>query len=786
MRKQALHIILLLCLCTCAVAQQPGIPSITRSLQQYAIDHLQEKLFVHLNKTVLVAGEQLWCKLYVTDAMQHRPLGLSKVAYIELLDAAGRPVVQDKFALSAGNGSGVIDLPQALGTGIYTLRVYTQWMRNTGENSFFEQPVSIFNTIQNPAPQKEEANTDNPFAIQFFPEGGQWVDGIESRVGFKATDAYGSGVPCSGAILNQRNDTLVRFTSLQYGMGSFRLLPHKQDACRAVVKVGDTILTLALPEVASTGFVLSASYSSNKVAVAYSGPAMADSVYLLIHQNGSNPQLLRSRLQEGRAMFEIDRQHLPAGLSHLVLFNSMGKPVAERLYFIQPAPSSTLLVHADRSVFSRRDSVQVQVQTTSPGTDLSASVFLLDALEPEPVSDNIVHYLFLGSDLKGKLDDPGYYFQLHHSDETRFGDAVDNLMLTQGWSRFNWAEVQANTPDHFLPEAEGPLVLGNITRISDGTPVAGIRSYLSVPSVYFRMNSTMSRDGGVLYFNPGNFYGTKEIVVQTNPLIDSGYRISIASPFAPATIATGKPLQIFHPGLAKDLLKRSVAMQANNLYAPAEKFLPLPGVDTLPFFGLADKRYYLDDYTRFTSMEEVLKEYVTDLRLRGRENDFSIRAYNRQYDRFFEEAPLILLDGVPQFNVNKLMQLDPLKIKSLSVVTGLNYQGSSENHGVVSFTTYNGDLAGLPIDAHALVVEYAGLQWRREFYSPVYKTDKEKNSHLPDMRTSLYWQPGIQVRDGKALLRFYTGDIKGRFAIVVQGLGADGTPVYSQQFIEVR
>ncbi|HVZ25722.1 MAG TPA: hypothetical protein VG842_06705 [Sediminibacterium sp.] len=785
MRKPIFYIILLLCLPAAVSAQEAASPAITRQLQQYTIDHLQEKLFVHTNKTVFVAGEQLWCKLYTTDAQQHHPLGLSKVAYIEILDPSGHPVIQDKLALSAGCGSGVIDLPASLTTGVYTLRAYTQWMRNAGENGFFEQPLTVFNTIHNPEPQQETMSQDHTFDLQFFPEGGQWVDGIESRIGFKATDIFGSGIACSGAILNRRNDTLARFTSLQYGMGSFRFLPQKQETYRAVVRIGDTILTRSLPEIQSTGFVLGAAYNSDTVAVFYKGTDLSDSVYLLVHQNGGQISLLRSKLQEGKTAFIINRQRLPEGLSHLVLFNSKGKPVAERLFFRQPAIPPVLTIHTDRQDYAPRNAVEVQILAGTQSPDLSASVFLLDALESQPASENIVQYLFLGSDLKGKVEDPAYYFR-QHPDETQFAAAVDNLMLTQGWSRFSWSEVQAHTPNHYLPEAEGPLVQGVLSRISNGKPVSGIRSYLSVPAVYFRMNSTISREDGLLYFNPGNFYGTKEIVVQTNPYTDSGYRISITAPFAPAPTGLQKPTPVFRSALAPDLLKRSVAMQANNLYAPPEKFLPLPGVDTLPFFGLADKRYYLDDYTRFTSMEEVMKEYVTDLRLRGKENDFSIRAYNRLYDRFFEEEPLILLDGVPQFNVNKLMQLDPLKIKSLSVVTGLNYQGSSVNKGVVSFSTYNGDLAGLPIDARALVLEYQGLQWSRQFYSPVYKTDKQKTSHLPDMRTSLYWQPDIRFQDGRAVLRFYTGDIKGRFAIVIQGLGTDGIPVYSQQTIEVR
>jgi hypothetical protein len=153
----------------------------------------------------------------------------------------------------------------------------------------------------------------------------------------------------------------------------------------------------------------------------------------------------------------------------------------------------------------------------------------------------------------------------------------------------------------------------------------------------------------------------------------------------------------------------------------------------------------------------------------------------------FRESPLVLLDGVPVFDINSIMAFDPLKVSRLDVVSSRYYYGRLSFYGIVSYSTYTGDLAGFPVDKRAWVTEYDGLNWQREFYSPVYETEEQIYSRIPDHRTLLYWTPDVNTGpDGQAELTFYAGDLPGTYLMYVQGLTGDGMPGTASLTFEVE
>jgi hypothetical protein len=111
----------------------------------------------------------------------------------------------------------------------------------------------------------------------------------------------------------------------------------------------------------------------------------------------------------------------------------------------------------------------------------------------------------------------------------------------------------------------------------------------------------------------------------------------------------------------------------------------------------------------------------------------------------------------------------------LEIVARKYFLDSVMNDGIVSYTTYQGNLAGFQLDPNALILEYPGTQLQPEYYSPVYETSSQSASRLPDFRNLLYWSPDITTDEqGKRLFSFYTSDLPGKYAIVVQGITANG------------
>src|SRR5215217_8013645 len=131
-------------------SQTETLTILKKNFQTYNSKFLQEKMYVHTDKQLYMAGEILWFKTYLVDALSNKPLALSKVAYVEVLDKDNKPVAQAKIALNNGGGDGSFHFPLTLSSGNYKLRAYTNWMKNFDARLFFEKVITIINPFKAP------------------------------------------------------------------------------------------------------------------------------------------------------------------------------------------------------------------------------------------------------------------------------------------------------------------------------------------------------------------------------------------------------------------------------------------------------------------------------------------------------------------------------------------------------------------------------------------------------------------------------------------------------------
>ena len=790
-------VLLVLSVLPAAAQTQRPVPAgatavLTKDLDDYQRQHLQEKLYVHTDKEFYLSGEICWFKLYVVNATTHRPMDLSKVAYLEWLDKDNKPIVQAKAGLSKGYGDGSAYLPLTLRSGTYKLRAYTSWMKNYGTSWFFEKTVTIVNSRRS-AELSAVADTLQ-YPVGFFPEGGNFVENLPCRMGFRITDQYGRGVSCTGVVTEDDQDTVARFQPYRFGIGSFMVTERTGHRYRAIFRLADgTAVPTLLPAAAKEGVVLSVVDDGPdkwRINVQTAGPAGAGEVYLIAHTRQQVKVAEAATLSDGKAGFSIDKKALGEGVSQLTLFNAARQPVCERLVFRQPAHPLQVTLQPDKDQYGTRQKIDLGVSLAGDTStaQCSLSVYRVDALQTAPET-RIGDYLWLASDLRGRIESPEYYFT-HPED----GQAIDNLMLTHGWRRFRWRDVQSHSSPEFEfpPEYNGAIITGKLTDTRTGGPGKDVEVYLSVPGTRTQFTSAYSDDHGRVRMELRDFYGGQEIIVQTNPTRDTTYRIDIQSPWAEVD-SNDPDLPIAPYRLPKGdsgvLADRDVALQVLNRYG-AEKLkkFHLPAIaDTTPFYYRPDYSYLLDDYTRFTTMEEVMREYVTMMLVQRRGGHFHLPLFELPYSQFFDADPLILLDGVPVFNIDSLMVLDPLKVKRLHTLQHKVFMGSAYFSGIMNWTTYKGDLGGYLLDPHSTVVDYEGLSMQREFYDPVYPTPETTATHLPDFRNVLYWTPSVPMgAGGKGALSFYTSDLPGKYIVIAEGLTADGSAGTGMTTFEVK
>ena len=776
---------ILICSCTLLVlrisAQDESADNLRRTFENYQTKTLQEKLFIQTDKTFYLAGETIWFKIFCVDANVHRPLSLSKIAYVELIGKDQKSILQTKIALDSGMGWGSMTLPTSLVTGNYLFRGYTGWMKNFPPEFYYEQILPLVNTIKGSAPPP--AAPARIARIDFFPEGGNLVAGFSSTVGFKAVNATGASLSCSGVVLNRQNDTIASFQSAAHGMGHFQMTPAANGVYHALVKMDDSVYNVRLPEINAHGYTMSLKEPDAgkiHVSVQATDEFANTTVYLFVHTSQIVKNVQRAQISNGNASFDVDRNSLGDGISSFTIFNADRRPVSERLYFKMPVNKLIITSTPDKTMYGNRSKVMMDLQSTdlthtSVPANLSMSVIRLDDLQGIP-TDDIYSFLLLTADLRGNIESPAEY--LNGSDATTAA-ALNDLLLTQGWRRFKWSDVlNSNTPAfEFLPEIEGLVINGKVIDKKSGLPQKKVSVYLSVPGNRFSLSNSTSNSEGNIQFSMTPYYGNNQLVLQNVNPSDSGNRVDILSPFSDKFSGT-IPGTLVLPGNAASLLTtRNTAVQVDNAYQFTKKhhYLPTAQKDSLAFYGKPDRQYNLDDFTRFVTMEEVLREYVDDVRIRKDADKFHFRVRNFLFGTFFDEEPLILLDGIPTTDAGKIVALPPLRIRQIDVVNHRYFMGTAAVEGIVSVRSYDGQVGPTQLDPNAVVIEYDGLQQQREFYSPQYSDPTMLHDPVPDYRSLLLWSPHISTdASGKTQLTFYTSDVTGKYAVLVQGLTSQG------------
>ncbi|MBV9989190.1 MAG: hypothetical protein JO301_16040, partial [Chitinophagaceae bacterium] len=317
------------------LCRSQDISALAKKLADQSAGDLQEKLFVHTDKDFYMSGELMWFKIYLTNARTLKPLDLSKVCYVELLSKDNKPVLQAKLALLEAMGNGSFQLPYSVNSGNYVLRAYTNWMKNKGADLFFEKPIKIVNALRQP---EWPAATAAAYDLQFFPEGGDLVNGLASRVGFRIVNASGVGVEASGTVVNNNNETVARFSTRRFGMGNFELKTERGQSYKAVVNTADGAqITQALPTALPSGTVMHVQHlTGNKLGVEVDANDGAASVAMIVQSQQQQPVALSKPLQNGKASFELDAAQWNRGITRLTVFGAGGKPVCERLVFSKP------------------------------------------------------------------------------------------------------------------------------------------------------------------------------------------------------------------------------------------------------------------------------------------------------------------------------------------------------------------------------------------------------------------------------------------------------------------
>jgi len=324
----------------------------------------------------------------------------------------------------------------------------------------------------------------------------------------------------------------------------------------------------------------------------------------------------------------------------------------------------------------------------------------------------------------------------------------------------------------WLPEFEGHIICGKIIP-------APAEDEILIPNVSFvgkdirYVNGKInSADGSVLFYTKG-VYDRQQIV---STLVDGfydkpQYRLDVVSPFC-EFLPDSLPLLKAHFN-RQNLTDRFIGAQLLNFHAPDSA----DNKTLKPYYNFTNPLVYdLDEYTRFSTLSETIFEFVYQVRVGKNKNRRIIRVYDPEQQAFNKGNTLVLLDGIPVYNHEKMLAYNPYLLRKILIYSGWFTFGGEPYGSIVSFVTHAGNMPTYKLDEESQLFEYDCPALPDVVNTPDWSDMTLEKQRTPDMRHTLYWNPTVEnIADRQ--ITFYTSDVCGRFTAKISGVTANGDKI---------
>jgi hypothetical protein len=785
------------------VILEDPLTKIKQQLEKWTAEQPVEKVYLQLDKPYYAAGDDIWFKAYVVSGSSHELSAISGIVNVELVDERDFIKQSVKLSLASGVAHGDFALPDTLHQGNYRIRAYTNYMRNAGSDYFFNQAITILNTI-NPAKgttakKSVIAAPAGKIDVQFFPESGYLVNDITTKVAFKAVAPNGLGTAIKGTVTDSKGQQVARFASTHLGMGVFELTPMAGATYQANITYADgTENTIALPAAINREYVLSIADQGPKnlrVKIEFSRSLLMDDPnrQLTLVAQSAGKIYFTGKTKPGVAIFTsvISKSIFPSGIVQFTLFSSAGEPLNERLVFIQNTDQLNLTIAGDQPVYTPRQMVKLTLDAQNGDHQPVTGNFSVSVTDEtrvpveETTENNIMANLLLTSDLRGYVEQPAYYF--NKADAQTRAD-LDLLMLTQGYHRFEWKQILEDDFPAKQYRAENSLQISGTVLTIGGKPVVNGKVKLyDLDSIQFTRD-TVTDERGRFVFRDLTFDDSVRFIVQARTAKNKKDVDIKMDKLVPAGTSGNKNYPDYQMDVRSNLTV--YAQSSKQLYNEERRFGLGNHVYTLQEVVIREKKAVLQYSSNLNGPgnadQVVLGKTLRDMAcpniadcLQGRLLGVIFKNGMAYSTRDFGPMQLIV-DGVyvDARYLNTLNYYDVQAIEVLRNVGLTGIYGGRGGNGVLLVTTrHGGDDNDEPEPQYGrgITTYYPkGYCKAREFYSPRYDRP-ETNKQLADLRTTIYWKPELLTgKDGKASFTYFNAGSKGTYRVVVEGIDKDG------------
>ncbi|MBE8721504.1 TonB-dependent receptor plug domain-containing protein [Sphingobacterium pedocola] len=625
--------------------------------------------------------------------------------------------------------------------------------------------------------------------VQIFPEGGKLLVNAVNNIGVKAIQPNGLGVKAKLVVLAGA-DTIVSVQTNELGMGASSLFLSENTTLKAFGEFSDgSRVEVPVPEIATSGYALLVNnLNPSKVYAQLNvSPDLIDQkdMYFVVQHLGQVYFVSKQKLTKNELVYAVDKSKLPTGVVTISILNDQFMPVVERAFFsYKPENILPVEVKLDKEGYGNREKVNVKLNVGTPGDSiryaaLSASVVDLSKIKDEySLAPNILSTLLLSSDLKGFIENPGYYF----NNEVNTVD-LEFLMLTQGWRSIDWKDLDTTAKHKFEPEKS--LKISGYTKKlgrKAAEPNASVQlistknfmnfiDTLSSEDGYFEFDELLFPDSVKFLVSAKNEKGKNNIDIEINseekPALsvnrNAALERSDINDFYKDEISNSK--QFFGELERNGLMERAIAIE--EVVVRAKKKRAAENSSNLNGSGNADQIISAEDLSTCSTLEMCLAGRLMGVMFQG----------GIPYNTRGNVPMQVVLDGM-YIEADQLSMINVADVESVEVLRNINYTaiyGSYGGNGLLIITSKTGASAMRSFTPKGLVtIQPQGIHVNRTFYKPAYDVSDEAKFNR-DLRTTIHWEPSLVAdKDGQTSFQFFTSDGKGKYVMVIEGIDLGG------------
>jgi len=860
----------------------------------------QEKLHLHLDRTSFFQGEKIWFKAYLTDAFLLPSKTGSRFVYVELINPTGlvveRVMIRSENDLFHGN----LPIAEDLVEGNYTLRAYTRYMENMGEDSYFRKNIQVNNVIGSQIrphyvldyklekkkvevelyytvghssekikpdklqlltwneqlqsirmdkdtiarftynlPPNEESQSiiqleadnfrhyiplttpEDDYEVTFYPEGGYMINDALTRVTFKAVNSAGLAEEITGTVYNNKGERSADIKTTHAGMGLLAIVAKEEESYYVeCINNRNIKKRFDLPKGVSGIYGIRTNANKDNLFVSLTHATdtpVPDDLTVLIHKNGEVYFFDSFPSEQKEMSFPWDI--LSHGILQVMLLDKDLNPLSERLVFSPLRENPIVRINPDKESYHTREKISIALDLENEnGSPLNGNLSVAITDRKDVNVDNqhtITSTLLLTSELKGHIENPAYYFR---QNDPKAVYALDLLLMTQGWRRY---DIRQAIQGHFISPEIIPetthTISGTITQIQSTKPIVkgDVTLMLTHKDSEEFVDQTKTNEKGEFVFSLIEYPDSTKLFIQAlNEKGKENVQVNLDKINYPPTGQSDCPNTL-------------IAQEKEEETLPEEE-------DPDIIFRKAEERAKYDENMQVVNLKEVLVTAGRIEKLSGPERshfatrnttvvDFAKELETKYYSsltELFYEIPgvrivldgdgnkrvvireavslsnlleyayaRVFIEGMITEDAGILDRINIYEVASVEVYKGVDAAifGMLGGTGVVNII-YKKDTNAIDRPTYnKLTTMLPGFQRPVEFYAPKYETPEQKSSFLPDLRTTIYWQPDLFTdEDGTARFEFYSADTPTTYDIVFEGLTTDGLPVRKVESIRIE